>query len=215
MSDQAGTAVPSEPWDERCGATFNRWGGSGRQDCGNPTKMKLKVVDNLSHHPFMRLITGGVIIFLGIVLSDIPTMILSEGWPATDGQIVTCRLVGTSVREWSGNYYEQRHVYIRYQYFVNGLSYSSSAVNSISSPFSLYDHRYAIKFPVGQRVSVYYNPRNPAKAVLEPGFVDVIKAFDGISLLFLSAGIYFIFRGTSGIKELRSSSKSVIFPFSI
>jgi hypothetical protein len=143
-------------------------------------------------------VAGSALLILAIFLSDIPTMIMSRGWPTTGGIIVTSRLVGTSVREWSGNYYKEEHAYIRYRYAVDGTAYSSSAVNSINLPFSWYPRRYASRYPVGTQVSVYFNQKDPVKAVLEPGFVDVWKAFDVFSYLCFAAGIYFIFRGVSG-----------------
>ena len=156
------------------------------------------VFPNLRGNPFLRLVVGGAIFVLGIFFSDIPTMIMSKEWPATEGNIVTCRLVGTSVREWTGDLYTETNVFIRYEYVVNGISYSSSAVNSINSPFFLYPPSYASRYPVGEHVRVYYNPKDPSEAVLEPGFVDILKAFDIISILFLCVGIYFIFHGISG-----------------
>jgi hypothetical protein len=161
---------------------------------------QLKVFQNFRGHPFLRIGAGVAIFLFGIVLTDIPTMIMSSGWPATEGIIVTNRLVGTSVREWTDNLYTERYAYIRYQYFVNGSLYSSSAVNSINPPLSWYPPSYANQYPVGKSVMVYYNPRDPSEAVLEPGFVDVIKTFDVISLSFFGAGIYFIFLGIKGMK---------------
>jgi hypothetical protein len=172
-----------------------------RQDGGIPVQKILKDFENLTGHPYMRLVAGGAIFVLGIGISDIPTMIMSRGWPATGGKIITCRLVGTAVREWSGNYYIETNVFIKYQYLANGILYSSSAVNSISSPFSLYQASYASRYPVGKHVIVYYNPKNPSKAVLEPGFVNIFKAFDVFSDLLFGLGIYFIFLGITTKKK--------------
>jgi len=163
-----------------------------------------EVFQNLLGQPFLRIVAGGAILLFGIFLTDIPTMVMSSGWPATEGNVVTNRLVGTSVREWTGNLYTVRQVFISYQYFVNGSAYSSSAINSIDSPFHLYPTSYASRYPVGKDVIVYYNPRDPSEAVLEPGFVDVYETFDLVSLIVLGAGIYLISLGIKGTRDLYS-----------
>jgi hypothetical protein len=65
----------------------------------------------------------------------------------------------------------------------------------------LYPRSYASKYPVGKDVTVYYNPKDPSEAVLEPGFVDTFKAFDVFSYIFFGVGIYYIYRGISSIQR--------------
>jgi hypothetical protein len=157
----------------------------------------LKVFDNLRAHPFLHFVAGAAFLLLGIAISDIPTMIESAQWPTTEGTIVKSRLVGTSVRGWDGDYFTETNAHIQYQYRVNGISYSSSAVNSIKSPFPLYSSSYVSRYPLGEDVIVYYNPKNPSEAVLEPGVLDIFKAFDIFSYLLFGAGIYYIYLGIS------------------
>jgi len=124
----------------------------------------------------LSLITGGMIIVVGILISDIPRMVVSRGWPTTDGTILYHRFVGRKSAEYNGNHDTNIDVYIidvyiRYQYSVNGITYTSLSLNSIDTPF--YPSSYASQYPVGKDVIVYYNPKNPSDAVLEPGFVDI------------------------------------------
>jgi hypothetical protein len=162
---------------------------------------KLNVLEYISGKPLLSLITGGAIFVIGILFSDIPTMIASQGWPTTDGTILTNRLVGQQFEEYDGDLYLNIDAYIRYQYSVNGILYYSMSVNSINSPFSDYPSEIASRYPVGKNVIAYYNPKDPSEAVLEQGFVDIYRAFDIYSFLFFGAGIYFIFLGILRIKK--------------
>lgn len=130
-------------------------------------------------------------------------MIASQGWPSTDGTILYQRLVGQKFKEYDGDFYTNTEVYIRYQYSVDGVPYTSLSINSIDTPFNRYPSSYSSRYPVGKDVIVYYNPKNPSEAVLEPGFVSVFKAFDVFSYLIFGAGLYFFFLGISRIKEIR------------
>ena len=165
-------------------------------------KKDLRIFEFIRGKPFLSLIIGGVILVLGILLSDIPTMIVSPEWPTTEGIVISQRLVGQKFKEYDGDYYENIDGYIRYQYSVNGISYSSLAVNSIDSPF--YPEIIARRYPKGKNVNVYYNPKKPSEAVLEPGIVLTFKAFNVDSLFISGAGLYFIALGISELlKRIR------------
>jgi hypothetical protein len=161
----------------------------------------VKVFETMRSQHFFQIIAGGALLLLGIVFSDIPTMIMSQGWPATEGKIDKSRIVGTGIRGWDGEVFVETKAYVSYRYIVNGTSYTSSVVNSIKSPFSLYPRSYATRYPAGKDVTVYYNPKDPSEAVLEPGFIDPFKAFDVFSYLFFGAGIYSIYRGISSMQR--------------
>jgi hypothetical protein len=160
---------------------------------------KLNILEYVRGKPLLSLIMGGVIFIMGILISDIPTMIVSRRWPTTEGTIISNRLVGQKFKEYDGDFYTHIDVYIRYEYSVNKIPYSSMSVNAIDSPF--YPSHIADRYPVGKDVIVYYNPKDPFDAVLEPGFDNIFKAFDVFSFLLFGAGIYFIFLGISGIKN--------------
>ncbi|MCP4140204.1 MAG: DUF3592 domain-containing protein [Chloroflexi bacterium] len=164
-------------------------------------KKKLNVFKLIQSKPFLHLITGSVIFLLGILISDIPTMVLSQGWPTTEGKIISHKFQGQKFKEYGGGFYTKIDVFIHYEYSIEEISYTSKAINSIDIPFYLYPESYADRYPIGKDVIVYYNPKDPAEALLEPGFVDVHKAFDVFSYLFFGAGIYFINRGISKIKK--------------
>ena len=153
--------------------------------------------------PWLSLIIGGLILVTGLIISDIPKMFVSLGWPTTQGTIVHHTRGGQRFEEYDGDFYTNIEVYIRYEYTVDGLSYSSLTINSIYNPFNTYPTEYADRYPVGKEVIVYYNPKKPAEAVLEPGFVNVLKAFGIYSYVLFVLGIYFIYLGISKSKEIK------------
>jgi hypothetical protein len=160
----------------------------------------LKIFQSIVVHSLLRFAAGVVIVLIGMLISDIPTMLMSPHWPVTDGSIQKSRLVGTSVRGWDGEFFFETKAFIGYQYTVDGVEYSASRVNPIDTPFHQYQRSYTDRYPIGKEVVVYYNPRDPSDAVLEPGFVDVLKAFDIFSWILFGTGIYFVL---TAILEMR------------
>ena len=137
-------------------------------------------------------VTGIALLVLGFLFSSIPTMIASQNWPSTSGKITSQKLLAQKFKEYDGDYYINRYGYIRYEYWVNGELHSSSAVNSIPSIY--YSHETVLEYPEGKDVLVYYNPRNPARALLEPGWVLSSKAIGFIPSLMIIAGLIILGR---------------------
>ncbi|MCB9444517.1 MAG: DUF3592 domain-containing protein [Ardenticatenaceae bacterium] len=151
--------------------------------------------------PALNLIAGGMFIVIAILLSDIPRMIVSPGWPTTGGTILYHKFMGVKFKEYDGGFFTKIDVYIRYEYAVEGVSYTSLSINAIDTPAN--PSSYADRFPVGEDVTVYYNPKDPADAVLEPGFVNIFKAFGGFSFLILVVGVSLLFLGILENRKMR------------
>ncbi len=162
----------------------------------------LDVFEIIRRQPYLNLIIGGMIFIVVILISDIPKMIVSQGWPSVRGTILYQRFIGNKFKEYDGDYYTNIEVNIRYEYSVNDISYTSLTINSIDTPLNRYPSSYAIRYPVGSKVTVYYDPQNPSDAVLEPGFVDIYRAFDIYCYIVFGVGVNFIYLGISRFKEL-------------
>ena len=162
------------------------------------------LLDRILASPRLSIITGALLIWMGFLVSALPKMIATLGWQPTSGVITYQQIQKKRFPEYDGDFYEEIQVHLRYEYTVNGTLYTSGSVNAINIPF--YPPEVAEQYPVDTAVTVYYNPRDPAEAVLEPGFVDVFKAFDVFSFLFFAAGIYFIVvaRKTETERRLRA-----------
>ena len=141
---------------------------------------------------------------IGFLISDVPRMIVNTSWPTTHGTIISNRIVGVKINDWLGGSYAQFNVYIRYDYTVAGVEYSSMAINTIDS--TGYHSDFADRYPKGIDVLVYFNPRDPSDAILEPGFVDLPEAFDFFSYLAFGAGVFFIYIGISRFRKARKKT---------
>lgn len=135
--------------------------------------------------PLARLTAGIILILLGFLISNIPTMILSRGWPSTEGVIISRTLMGQRFRQYDGDYYTNIDGYIHFQYQVDGITYSATAVHP---------YKTALRYPEGKEVQVYYHPRNPARAELESGWVISRQAVGFLPLVFLLMGFYLLVR---------------------
>ena len=155
-----------------------------------PTKLNFKEIT--SGNPLYTLAVGISLMIVGVLFSNIPTMIASQNWPSTEGKIASRRLLAQKFKEYDGDYYTNIEGIIRFEYTVDGTTYSSRAVDSLDSLF--YPHETALRYPEGKDVLVYYNPRNPAKSVLEPGWVISPEALGFFPSLIMIAGLYLIAR---------------------
>lgn len=160
---------------------------------------KQYLFDYIIERPRLSTIVGVLLIFTGFLVSDLPKMVSTLTWSETSGTIILNQTQKIKIKEYGGDFYEETHVYIRYEYVVDGTRYETNSLNTQNLPF--YPPEVALQYPVDKIVAVYYNPSDPAEAVLEPGFVDVFKAFDVFSFIFFAAGIYFIRAGILKRKE--------------
>jgi hypothetical protein len=116
----------------------------------------------------------------------------SWNWPCVSGAILTSRL-GISQGSDGDVFYYPR---IKYQYWVYGMSYTSTKIffgDSVSSS-SHSSNRRVKKFYPGKSVRVYYYPRNPRISVLEPGLQTEIFLAIGFGALLLRCSLAHIFQ---------------------
>jgi len=104
--------------------------------------------------------------FLGILLICFAIWLRQMGrrssqWPFIRGIIVASELRHTN---------DDTSVHIAYEYSISGKTYTSNLV-SYSGLANASVERDALisRYPVGTKVSVYYDPSNPSRAVLQPG----------------------------------------------
>ena len=112
----------------------------------------------------------GVVMYVGI--QQALEMGDSREWPTTEGVITESRITSsykTSTEKGSrGNHYEYE-VDVQYAYEVDGLSYSGNRLRIRPNKYSSEGNaqRELAEYPVGQRVRVYYNPKEPERSLLK------------------------------------------------
>lgn len=100
----------------------------------------------------------------------------SRGYAATQGRVVQSRVDSERVTGTSGGKRRTTTEYratIRYEYTVAGATYTGDRLTVERTGYSGKDRgaaeRSAAAYPTGTAVTVYYDPRHPATAVLKPG----------------------------------------------
>jgi hypothetical protein len=101
----------------------------------------------------------------------------SGSWPSTTGRIVNLNLSSPWWDEESIGY----HLRAEYTYTVESETYRSYRVSFGHRTYFSKKHA-SDQFPLGKEVEVYYNPENPANAVLEPGMKNLFMDW---ALIFL------------------------------
>ena len=90
--------------------------------------------------------------------------IYSNAWPSTDGKVVSSEVKRVKLRS---PMYRPK---VEYEYSIKGKTYSAERLSF--SEFNLfYDaaQRIVAQYPLGESVTVFYNPRNPNDSVLIKG----------------------------------------------
>lgn len=93
----------------------------------------------------------------------------SQSWPTTTGTILSTTLSQQSRRNSQGYHDVTYAPTVEYTYEVNGNSYRSDKINAgWTVSYDLGNAQNKInQYQPGARITVYYNPANPADAVLE------------------------------------------------
>ncbi len=117
----------------------------------------------------------------------------SEKWPTTMGRVATCKIIRRR-----GNRGEPAGtVRVTLAYEVAGKSYVGGRIGyhgadggTLSEAESL-----ARLFAEGTEVTVYYDPKNPRRAILQPGTSPMLLTAMLIATGMLALGIVMFFRG--------------------
>lgn len=107
-----------------------------------------------------------VLALTGVALFLLGAFYLYQGissiqWPSVEGRILYSHARGGSRPE----------TLLWYEYYVRNRRYLASSYRNggNGTPFLEFAEAAAKRYPVGRAVPVYYNPRNPQDALLEPG----------------------------------------------
>ncbi len=109
----------------------------------------------------------------------------NTNWPATEGVVLRAEVEETTyTRRDSNGVHTSRTVYtpkIEYGYTVDGQDYTNTAIGSDVS--EIRSGIYAGQYAPGNPITVYYNPKDPSKAVLSPGLSWGVFAPCGLGLI--------------------------------
>lgn len=136
--------------------------------------------ESKSANPILILVIGIIITLLGLHI--VISANSSYTWIEVKGKIVSTKIVNNS---------DEKDIEVKYTYSVNGKSYHGHKISfgdNTSMTGQEVDRIYEKFLPSGKIISVYYNPKSPDKAVLEPGnnFGSLWPLIMGVFLLFSS-----------------------------
>lgn len=94
----------------------------------------------------------------------------SQSWPSTSGQITRSEVKRSSSTDDDGHTTYSYYPSVEYTYQVSGQAYSSKrmvfgALKGYSNPAKAEADLQA--YPLGEQITVYYDPEKPSEAVLE------------------------------------------------
>lgn len=114
--------------------------------------------------------------------------IVSGGWPATEGVVVSSDLDFSRSGSRMGD--SQVSADISYMYHLEGKKYQSDRICfGFSNPIFNHADKLVRKYPRKKQISVYYNPNNPEQAVLEPGISFGAVLITLVGIFFLALGV--------------------------
>jgi hypothetical protein len=106
----------------------------------------------------------------------------SAQWPTTKGVITISRLQVGYLKQMKGYYGN-----IQYKYHVGNIDYEGSQRSFNRVHLAVEDawQRVIDAYPVGKAVDVYYDPKNPGFAVLEPGLLGEMDLLYRMVIFFI------------------------------
>jgi len=126
---------------------------------------------------------------------NLSTAMESKSWPTADGKIISSQVVkkienytDSDRRRKTRTLYEAQ---VRYDYNVGGRSLIGGRITMADSSSSSESRAKKIikRYPPGSACTVYYNPDDPAEAVLEAGITFGTLMLPGMGVLFAVLGI--------------------------
>ena len=119
---------------------------------------------------FYVLMFGGVM-YVGI--QQALEMGDSREWPTTEGVNTASHITSShktsTEKGWHGDRYHYE-VRVQHAYEVDGVSYNGNRLRIQPNKYSSEKNaqRELAEYPLGQRVRVYYNPKEPERSLLKP-----------------------------------------------
>jgi hypothetical protein len=95
----------------------------------------------------------------------------SAYWPTTKGEVVWSDIVVETGRDDTGRTATRYGAAIRYRYVLGGQRFESTRItwrDGQKTTRSAAQRKLLTRYPVGRAVTVHYDPRRPAMAVLQP-----------------------------------------------
>lgn len=149
--------------------------------------------------PFLFYLLLGIVVSLfSTAVFELPRAVASSGWPTARGVILTSEVREVGWSEDTSGWCPE----LSYEYPVAGRKYVSHNVelqDICISNLGSYARRVVERYPAGKKVEVYYDPRDPSRAVLEPGVPDSVIVWPLLIIAAISLGVILVVVGLLGL----------------
>jgi hypothetical protein len=127
---------------------------------------------------------GGIYFFMG---DSFKQAYASMSWPTVQGQVVSSEL--REHRDSDGDIMYNADV--RYAYRVDNQNYENTMITMMDGSTSVRAsvQNTVYKYKAGTTVTIYYDPANPAFALLEPGIKGGVLILGAVMLCFPAVGL--------------------------
>lgn len=136
-------------------------------------------------------VVGLIITALG--MQEIQKAIVSKQWPSVQGTIITSKVTPMNSGQ-SGYSYKPD---ITYKFKINETEIDGNKLRfgEKSYPKSGTAQGIVKKFQPGEEYPVYYDPKDPSNAILQPGIHGSAWLIPGIGVAFILVSVFFVIIG--------------------
>jgi hypothetical protein len=150
------------------------------------------------------------LVFIFLALRNSRKASASRSWPTTAGKVIASGIEPRRSRSGTSGYSTSYYPVVQYQYQVEGRTYMSNRItfgNEVGYGWTNMAQKQVDNYPPGSNVAVFYDPNDPAVAVLERTAGASSKIYWVIAIIILVIlGVTMAF--TSGINGLVSQVTS-------
>jgi hypothetical protein len=123
--------------------------------------------------------------FLGVAVRDHLSGVNAERWPTTEGRVLESYVVHGG----GGDLFDTMTPIINYEYHVAGKKYVASTVQI--GDYLPWAAARVKAYPQTRQVRVYYDPKNPQRAVLDPAYpLSAVVTFTVMGVISLLCALY-------------------------
>lgn len=124
----------------------------------------------------------------------------SVNWPTTSGRVIESRISEHKSQDEDGYTTYTYAPVVRFEYQVDGVTHTSDRM-AVGSKIAISNRKKVEQqiagYPEGKLIKVYYNPQNPAEAILETRLTSKAELVAGIILIVV--GLSILCLGVGGV----------------
>ncbi len=137
------------------------------------------------------IVTGIGLVLLGVYIYSLARIREAQAWPATQGTVVASWARRSTSTDEDGVQSSTYYPEVQYTYTAMGATYQNDKISFGMKSGGAHRkiEKYIEQYPINGAVTVYYDPNDPQKAILERKTAKRILVY---GLIMLAVGIYML-----------------------